>query len=177
MFRARISLRHLPIVFSVLQLARRDPFPRQFEEEEEEEKISRAPKATDHKEQVGITVGHDLSLVFTRTETWRKCLEDAWEIYPLGLERKSERKLVGRGKVLSRVRKILSRCYPRFAWIRRCTLFASYRRVLHRQWTIQRRALQYAVASLSRLSPISYALAFLSIGKYFVVKHRRYTWV
>lgn len=72
-------------------------------------------------------------------------------------------------KVVLRVRYIPSRCYPCFVWICRCT-FASYRRVLHRQWTIQRCALQYA-AALCCPSRISYALGSLSIGKYFIVKH------
>lgn len=73
-----------------------------------------------------------------------------------------ERKLVGRVKVLARVRDILSRCYPCFVWICRCT-FASYRRVLHRQWTIRRCALQYAAAPLL---PIALNLVCIGFFKY-----------
>lgn len=73
-----------------------------------------------------------------------------------------EGKLVGRMKVLARVRDILSRCYPCFVWICRCT-FASYRRVLHRQWTIRRCALQYAAALLL---PIASNLVCIGFFKY-----------
>lgn len=80
-------------------------------------------KATDHKEQVGITV----STIYRWYLHERKHDANVWNrvrnLSPR-LERKRQRKLVGRGKVLSRVRKILSRCYPRFVWIRSLLIVA-----------------------------------------------------
>lgn len=124
--RSNILRAHLSTTFAnrILSFIARSTgsFPSAIRRRRRRKKLAVA-KATDHKEQVGITV----STIYRWYLHERKHDANVWNrvrnLSPR-LERKRQRKLVGRGKVLSRVRKILSRCYPRFVWIRSLLIVA-----------------------------------------------------
>lgn len=124
--RSNILRAHLSTTFAnrILSFIARSTgsFPSAIRRRRRRKKLAVA-KATDHKEQVGITV----STIYRWYLHERKHDANVWNrvrnLSPR-LKRKRQRKLVGRGKVLSRVRKILSRCYPRFVWIRSLLIVA-----------------------------------------------------